>query len=84
MICFVVLTNIATELNQPSEYMNLYVKEHSRTKVLELLGNVAEKTLCKINSYMDEVVKSRMDDFCISSLVPMQYMIAEMAERRIL
>ena len=45
---FVMLTDIATELNQKNEYMNPNIKGHYNAKGLELLGNAAAKTLGKI------------------------------------
>lgn len=45
---FVMLTDIATELNQKNEYMNPHVKGHYSAKGLELLGSEAAETLCKI------------------------------------
>ena len=45
---FVMLTDIATELNQKDEYMNPNIKGHYNAKGLELLGNAAAKTLGKI------------------------------------
>ena len=45
---FVMLTEIATELNKQNEYMNPHVKGHYSAKGLELLGNAAAKTLGKI------------------------------------
>lgn len=45
---FVMLTDIATELNQKNEYMNPHIKGHYSAKGLELLGCEAAKTLCKI------------------------------------
>ncbi len=45
---FVMLTDIATELNQKSEYMNPHIKGHYSAKGLELLGSAAAKTLGKI------------------------------------
>ena len=45
---FVMLTEIATELNEQSEYMNPYVRGHYSAKGLETLGNAAAKTLSKI------------------------------------
>ena len=45
---FVILTDIATELNQKDEYMNPNIKGHYNAKGLELLGNAAAKTLGKI------------------------------------
>ena len=44
---FVMLTDIATELNQKDEYMNPNIKGHYNAKGLELLGNAAAKTLAK-------------------------------------
>lgn len=45
---FVMLTDIATELNKKNEYMNPFVKGHYSAKGLELLGRVAAETLCKL------------------------------------
>ena len=45
---FVMLTDIATELNQKDEYMNPNIKGHYNAKGLELLGNAAAKSLGKI------------------------------------
>ncbi len=45
---FVMLTDIATELNQKNEYMNQHIKGHYSAKGLELLGRVAAETLCKL------------------------------------
>ena len=45
---FVMLTDIATELNKKNEYMNPRVKGHYSAKGLELLGRVAAETLCKL------------------------------------
>lgn len=45
---FVMLTEIATELNQKSEYMNPHVKGHFSARGLELLGSTAAKALCRI------------------------------------
>jgi hypothetical protein len=45
---FVMLTDIATKLNQKNEYMNPHIKGHYSAKGLELLGCEAAKTLCKI------------------------------------
>ena len=42
---FLMLTDIATELNMQSEYMNPYVGGHYSAKGLELLGSTAAKTL---------------------------------------
>ena len=44
---FVMLTDIATELNQKDEYMNPNIKGHYSAKGLELLGSVAAEYLCK-------------------------------------
>ena len=44
---FVMLTDIATELNQKDEYMNPNIKGHYNAKGLELLGCEAAKTLGK-------------------------------------
>lgn len=44
---FVMLTDIATELNQKNEYMNPHIKGHYSAKGLELLGSVAAEYLCK-------------------------------------
>ena len=44
---FVMLTDIATELNQKDEYMNPHIKGHYSAKGLELLGSVAAEYLCK-------------------------------------
>ena len=43
---FVMLTDIATELNQKSEYMNPHVRGHYSAKGLELLGSTAAKAFC--------------------------------------
>lgn len=45
---FVMLTDIATELNKKNKYMNPFVKGHYSAKGLELLGRVAAETLCKL------------------------------------
>lgn len=45
---FAMLTDIATELNKQSEYMNPHVKGHYSAKGLELLGSAAAKGLCRI------------------------------------
>ena len=45
---FVMLTDIATELNQNPEYMNPRVKGHYSAKGLELLGSMAAETLCRV------------------------------------
>lgn len=45
---FVMLTDIATELNKQKEYMNPHVKGHYSAKGLEMLGCVSAKALCKI------------------------------------
>lgn len=45
---FVMLTDIATELNTKNEYMNPYVKGNYSAKGLELLGRLAAKSLCRI------------------------------------
>lgn len=42
---FLMLTDIATELNAQSEYMNPYVRGHYSAKGLEKLGSEAAKTL---------------------------------------
>ena len=44
---FVMLTDIATNLNQQKEYMNPQVKGHYSAKGLEMLGSTAANTLCK-------------------------------------
>ncbi|MBQ2881569.1 MAG: hypothetical protein IJE40_04825 [Clostridia bacterium] len=45
---FMMLTDIATKLNEQAEYMNPYVKGHYSAKGLELLGSTAAKALCEI------------------------------------
>ena len=45
---FAMLTDIATKLNNQSEYMNPHVRGHYSAKGLELLGSTAAQTLCKI------------------------------------
>jgi len=44
---FVMLTEIATELNRQPEYMNPHVRGHYSAKGLEALGSSAAKGLCK-------------------------------------
>jgi len=44
---FAMLTDIATELNEQSEYMNPHVKGHYSAKGLETLGSAAAKVLCQ-------------------------------------
>lgn len=45
---FLMLTDIATKLNEQKEYMNEQYSGHYNAKGLELLGKEASKTLCKI------------------------------------
>jgi hypothetical protein len=45
---FLMLTEIATELNENPEYMNPFVKGHFSAKGLEMLGHEAGKTLGKL------------------------------------
>jgi len=47
---YVMLTDIATELNQQKEYMNPHVRGHYSAKGLEQLGSTAAETLGKIKS----------------------------------
>ena len=45
---FVMLTDIATELNKKNEYMHPHISGHFSAKGLELLGTTAAQALCNI------------------------------------